>query len=45
MKKVLSLQKMQQREFFGSTSNLSFVCKEVSTVSLFLCTPDDWKDN
>ncbi|WP_420796762.1 class III lanthipeptide [Alkalihalophilus marmarensis] len=41
MKRVLNLQKMSQREFIGRHSNISIICKEMSTISLFLCLPDD----
>ncbi len=37
--KVLKLQKMENNFFNGLTSNLSFVCKEESTISLFMCVP------
>ncbi|WP_211237406.1 class III lanthipeptide [Paucisalibacillus globulus] len=41
MEKVLKLQKMEQSFFGGLTSNLSFVCKKESTLSLFLCVPEN----
>ncbi|MEW5593623.1 class III lanthipeptide [Peribacillus frigoritolerans] len=39
MSNVLNLQKMKNSSSLGLTSNLSFACKEYSTVSLFLCVP------
>lgn len=40
MHNVLELQKMRNLISHDLTSNLSFVCKERSTLSLFLCVPN-----
>ncbi|MBE7099941.1 MULTISPECIES: class III lanthipeptide [Bacillus cereus group] len=40
MSKVLELQEMKKAATSGGlTSNLSFICKEKSTISLFTCLP------
>lgn len=40
MSKVLELQGMTQTKgLSGLTSNLSFICKEKSTISVFTCLP------
>ncbi|UOQ49762.1 class III lanthipeptide [Gracilibacillus caseinilyticus] len=42
MHNVLNLQKMKNTQRNALTSNLSVICKEESTISLFACLPDDW---
>ncbi|MCR6109722.1 hypothetical protein HXA35_05135 [Bacillus sp. A301a_S52] len=39
MNSVLCLQKMKNAVSNSYTSNLSFICKEKSTISAFLCVP------
>lgn len=36
---VLKLQKMENSSINNLTSNLSFICKVDSTISLFMCVP------
>ncbi len=36
---VLKLQKMKSDTINNLTSNLSFICKVESTISLFMCVP------
>jgi len=41
MNNVLGLQKMNPSFFSDLTSNLSIVCKNQSTISLFACLPGE----
>jgi hypothetical protein len=40
MSNILQLQKMKNPSSLDLTSNLSMACKEKSTISLFLCIPN-----
>ncbi|WP_205413788.1 class III lanthipeptide [Priestia megaterium] len=41
MSNILQLQKMKNSSSLDLTSNLSVVCKEKSTISFFLCLPNE----